>query len=125
MSSRVYRTEQDSTSSTEYRNDTYSNRIRNVTLHGTICMYVSMVSIFSGVRMNQPGMAADPACGQLNRKNEYFSCPRSRLKIWSRETGSAVPSRASLPIPHTQAECGAYSRDSSRFPRRRPFILFI
>ena len=25
-------------------------------------------------------------------------------------------------VPHTQAESGAYSRDSSRFPRRRPFI---
>ena len=34
----------------------------------------------------------------------------------------------SRPVPrqpayfHTQAESGAYSRDSSRFPRRRPFI---
>ena len=27
-----------------------------------------------------------------------FSCPRSRLRIWSRETGSAVPSRVSLLI---------------------------
>ena len=27
-----------------------------------------------------------------------FPCPRSRLKIWSRETGSAVPSRVSLLI---------------------------
>ena len=34
----------------------------------------------------------------------------------------AVPSRVSLPILHTQAESGAYSRDSSRFPRRLPFI---
>ena len=25
-----------------------------------------------------------------------FACPRSRLRIWSRETGSAVPSRVSL-----------------------------
>ena len=42
--------------------------------------------------------------------------------IWSRETGSAVPSRVSLLILHTQAESGAYLRDSSRVPRRRPFI---
>ena len=27
-----------------------------------------------------------------------FLCPRSRLRIWSRETGSAVPSRVSLLI---------------------------
>ena len=51
-----------------------------------------------------------------------FPCPRSRLIIWSRETGSAVPSRVSLLISiHTQAESGAYLRDSSRVPRRRPF----
>ena len=36
-------------------------------------------------------------CGQLNRKMNIF-LSRSRLKIWSRETGSAVPSRASVLI---------------------------
>ena len=51
----------------------------------------------------------------------FFPCPRSRLRIWSRETGSAAPSRVSLLILHTRAECYAYSRDSYRFPRRRPF----
>ena len=72
--------------------------------------------------MDQPGKVANPARGrQLNKKN-IFPCPRSRLRIWSRETGSAVPSRVSLLILHTQAESGAYLRDSSRFPRRRPFI---
>ena len=30
--------------------------------------------------------------------NIFFPCPRSRLRIWSRETGSAVPSRVSLLI---------------------------
>ena len=28
----------------------------------------------------------------------FFPCPRLRLRIWSRETGSAVPSRVSLLI---------------------------
>ena len=28
----------------------------------------------------------------------FFPCPHSRLRIWSRETGSAVPSRVSLLI---------------------------
>ena len=51
-----------------------------------------------------------------------FPCPRSRLRIWSRETGSAVPSRVSLPILYTQAESGAHSRNSSRLTRGRPFI---
>ena len=53
-----------------------------------------------------------------------FPCPRARLRFWSRETGSAVPSHVSLLILHTQAGSAAYSRDSSRFPRRRPFIYF-
>ena len=37
------------------------------------------------------------------------------MRIWSRETGSVVPS-------HTQAESGAYLRDSSRVSRGHPFI---
>ena len=72
------------------------------------------------------GNSMDQTLGQLNRENEYqnsvFPCPRSRLRIWFHETGSAIPSRVSLLIFHTQAESGAYSRDSSRFPRRCPFI---
>ena len=52
----------------------------------------------------------------------FVLCPSSRLRIWSRETGSAVPSRVSLLILHTQAEPCAYSRDSSRFPRRRSLV---
>ena len=53
-----------------------------------------------------------------------FLCPHSCLRIKSRETAPAVPSRVSLLILQTQAESGAYSRDFSRFPRRRhsPFI---
>ena len=51
-----------------------------------------------------------------------FSCPCSRPRIWSCETGPAVPSRVSLLILHIQAESGAYSRDSSRLPPWRPFI---
>ena len=52
-----------------------------------------------------------------------FPCPYSHLRISSRETtGSVVPSRVNLLILYTQAEFGAYSRDSSSFPRRRPFI---
>ena len=49
--------------------------------------------------MDQPGKVANPACGQLNRENEYFPVHvRSCLRIWSRETVSAVPSRVSLLI---------------------------
>ena len=52
----------------------------------------------------------------------FFPCPHSRQRIFSRETGSAVPSRVSLLILHTQAESDACSRDSFRFPRRRLYI---
>ena len=52
--------------------------------------------------MNQPGKVANPARGQLNREilqgKLIFPCPRSRLRIWSSETGSAVPPRVSLLI---------------------------
>ena len=62
-----------------------------------IYLYVCMVITYSK-SMDQPGMVAIPACGLLNKKKTICPCPRSRLKIWSRETGSAVPSRVSLLI---------------------------
>ena len=82
---------------------------------------VCMVITYSK-SMDQPGKVINPARGPLTRGKRIFPCPRSRLRNWPRETSSAVPSRVSLLILHTQAESGAYSRDSSRFPRRRPFI---
>ena len=45
--------------------------------------------------MDQPGKVANPARGQLYRENECLPV-RSRLRIWSRETGSTVPSRLRL-----------------------------
>ena len=73
--------------------------------------------------MDQPGTVANPARGQLNRENmNIFPCPRSRQRIWSRGTGSAVPSPVILHILHTHPESGPYSRGSSRFPNRRPLI---
>ena len=59
-------------------------------------MYVCMVFTYSK-SMDQPGKVANPARGQLNRE-KMFPCPRACLRIWSRETGSAVPSRVSLLI---------------------------
>ena len=47
---------------------------------------------------DQPGKVANPARGQLNMDKYIFSCTRSRLEIWSRETSSAVLSRVSLLI---------------------------
>ena len=62
------------------------------------CMYGWMVITYSKGK-NQPGKVANRARNQLNRENaEYFSRLRSRQRIWSRETGSAIPSRVSLLI---------------------------
>ena len=47
---------------------------------------------------DQPGKVANPARGQLKQGKIIFPCPRSHLKIWSREKDSAVPSRVSLLI---------------------------
>ena len=59
-----------------------------------LCMYGHT----SSKSRDQPGKVASPARGQLNRENGkyHFPCSRSRLRIWSRETGSAVPSGVSL-----------------------------
>ena len=60
-------------------------------------------------------MVANPTFGQSAELEKYcFTCPRSRLSIWSRERGSDVLSRVSSLFLHTEAESGAYSRDSSR-----------
>ena len=55
---------------------------------------------------NQLRKVANPVYGQLNRGK--FSCPRSRVRIWFRVTGLAVPSLVSLLILYTNAESGAY-----------------
>ena len=62
---------------------------------------IHMVSTFSRVQYgssDQPGMVANPTRGELSRIFFFASCPGSRLEIWSRLTGPAVPSRASLLI---------------------------
>ena len=68
---------------------------------------------------NQLRKVANPVYGQLNRGK--FPCPRSRLRIWFRETDLAVPSLVSLLILYTNAESGAWY--SSRIPGRRPCIF--
>ena len=54
--------------------------------------------------MNQPGMVAYPGHCQRNSENIYFSLSPFAPDHWSRETGSAAPSRASLLILHAQDE---------------------
>ena len=73
--------------------------------------------------IDQPGEVANAARCQLNRKMKRSLSAFVPENLVSRDgSGSSVPRQpAHL---HTQAESGAYFRDFSRVPRRRPFIYF-
>ena len=88
-----------------------------------VCMYACMFVWLSLIPEYGSTVHDCQSCSwSAEHKKWKFPCPRSRLRIWSRETVSAVPSRISLLILHIQGKAGANLRDSSRFPRRRPFI---
>ena len=65
---------------------------------GKVWLYVCMYGHIYSKSMDQPGEVTNPARGQLNKENNQFPCPPSRLRVWSRKTGSAVLSRVSLLI---------------------------
>ena len=48
--------------------------------------------------MDQPGQGCQSCTWSAEQGKLIFPCPRSRLRIWSRETDSSVPSRVSLLI---------------------------
>ena len=53
-----------------------------------LCMHLHYIYSKS---KDQPGKVANPARGQLNREKGFLPCPRSHLRTWSHDTGSAVP----------------------------------
>ena len=72
--------------------------------------------------MDQPGKVANPARGQL--KTGEMNIPLSPYvpeNLVSRD-GFSPPVPRQPAYLHTQAESGAYLRDSSRVPRRRPIM---
>ena len=71
--------------------------------------------------MDQPGKVASPARGQLNRKMN-ISLPAFMPENLVSRDGFGSPILRQPAHLHTQAESGAYLQDSSRVPRRRPFI---
>ena len=71
--------------------------------------------------MDQPGKVANPARGQLNRENNIPLSPCVPENLVS-QNGFSRPVPRQPAHLHTQAESGAYLRDSSRVPRRRPFM---
>ena len=82
-------------------------------------MYVCMVITYRS--MDQPGKVANPAHGQLNRENNIPLSPCVPENLVSRD-GFTRPVPRQPAHLHTQAESGAYLRDSSRVPRRRLFL---
>ena len=86
-------------------------------------MYSTVVVVWSRIyskSVDQPGKVANPARGQLNRENISLSAFAPENLVSRDGFGSLVPRQPSR--LHTQAESGAYLRNSSRVPRRCPFI---
>ena len=83
-----------------------------------VCMYGHTYS----KSMDQPGKVAKSCSWLAEQGNiDIFMSAFAPENLVSRDGfGSPIPRQpAHL---HTQAESGAYLRDSSRVPRRRPFI---
>ena len=74
--------------------------------------------------MDQPVKVANPARGQLNRENNIPLSPCVPENLVSRDGFSRPVPRQPAHL-HTQAESGAYLRDSSRVLRRRPYETAI
>ena len=73
--------------------------------------------------MDQPGKVANLARGQLNKENNISLSAFDPENLVSRDGfGNPVPHQPTH--FYTQDESGAYLRDSSRVPRRRPFVYF-
>ena len=69
--------------------------------------------------MDQPDKVANPARGRLNREIIFSLSAFAPVNLVSRDGFGSPSQPAHL---HTQVESDAYLRDSSRVPRRRPFI---
>ena len=96
--------------------------LENALIHASFAFGRSMYVWSSHIaEYGSTGYGCQSCSWSVEQGKLIFPCPRTCLRIWSHETGSAVPSRVSLLILQTQTESGAYSREP-RFPRRRPFI---
>ena len=96
-----------------YQQYTHSSRPMDT----TVCMHGHHIQ----QSMDQPGKVANPARGQLKRKMNVSVSAFAPENLVSRDGfGSPFPRQpAHL---HSQAESGAYIRDSSRFLQRRPLL---
>ena len=72
--------------------------------------------------MDQPGQVANPVCGQLNRENNIPLSPCVPENLVSRDGFSLPVPRQPAHLHTLMLNLVAYLRDSSRVPRRRPFM---
>ena len=71
--------------------------------------------------MDQPDKIANPTRGQLNRENNIPLSPHVPENLVSRGGFNRPVPRQPAHL-HTEAESGAYLRDPSRVPQRRPLM---
>ena len=83
---------------------------------GSRFKYVCSTYVWSALatEYESTGYSCQSCSRSAEQENRFFPCPRSLLRISSRETGSVVPSRVLPLILHTQAESGTHSCGSSR-----------
>ena len=115
---RLYDWQKNSAPHKELYNCCYTNKIRFFSLLITCThLYVSMViTHVARVRINRVRLPILLVVSWTGKKWIFPCRPRSRLRIWSRETGSAVvPSRLSLLISILRLNLVlTYLRDSPR-----------
>ena len=87
---------------------------------GYCSMYVCMVTHTARVWINRVRLQILLVVSWIGKMNISLS-PYAPENLVSRD-GFGNPIPRQLAHLHTQAESGAYLRDSSRVPRRRPFI---
>ena len=76
----------------------YSNLVYSSLYDGSIINYCCMYAHIYSKSMDQPGKVCQSCTWSAEQEKCFFPCLRLCLRIWSRETGSAVPSRVSLLI---------------------------
>ena len=79
----------------------------------------------SSKSMDQPDKVANPARGQLNRGTMIISLSSLAPENLTSRDGFGSPVPRQPAHLHTQAEAGAYLRDSSRVPRQHRSIYLI
>ena len=89
-------------------------------MHAIVCMYVCMAITCSRVRINRVRLPILLVVSSTRKKKNPLS-PCVPENLVSRDGFSHPVPRQPAHL-HIQAESDAYLRDSSRVPRRRPFM---